>query len=388
VKFLRLAEVAGVFLKLGATSYGGPAVIGIMQAELAERRAWLSRERFVEGLALVSMLPGPGVTQLAMFIGYARAGWWGGLTAGVTFVLPAFLIMLGLTLLYEHVGAVPQVRSAFYGLNAVVIGVFAVAVYRLARVVIGDARQIVLAVAGGLAIGLTSVGIVPVLLGAGAAGVLLYRSRWVGLGAAVAVALATAGWHWTARSLAGGGVAAAGTDAPAPGLMALALFFLKVGAFTFGGGLSILAFMQQQVIEQLRWLSPQQFLDGLALSQITPGAIVMLSAFVGYQVAGLAGAAVSAVAIVLPAFTLLLSVLPTTDRLRRATWMRAALKGISPAVIGMIAAAIVQMAPSAVTDPLTAVLAVAAVGALFAGKLGPLALMAGGAAVGLLARGR
>jgi chromate transporter len=387
MKIARIAEVAGVFLKLGATSYGGPAVIGILQTEIQERRGWLSKERFVEGLALVSMLPGPGVTQLAMVLGYARAGWWGGLLAGLCFVLPAFVIMLGLTLLYAHLGAVPRVRSLFYGLNPVVVGVFGVAVYRLTRVAITDRAQAVLAVAGALVIGLTSVGIVPALLVAGAAGVALYRSRRAGLTAALAILAATAAWHWAAPALQALAAAPSGAAAPAaPSLTELGLFFLKVGAFTFGGGLSILAFMQQQVIEQLRWLTPQQFLDGLALGQLTPGAIIMLAAFVGYQVATLSGAVVAAVAIVLPAFVLQLSVLPLMDPLRRAAWMRAALKGISPVVIGMIAAAIVRMVPSAVTDPLTTALAVVAVGVLLLGRLGPLPLMGGGAVIGLLAR--
>ena len=390
VKILRIAEVAGVFLKLGATSYGGPAVIGILQAEVQEKRGWLSKERFVEGLALVNMLPGPGVTQLAMFIGYARAGWWGGLCAGISFVLPAFVIMLGLTLFYTHVGAVPRVRSLFYGLNPVVVGIFAVAVYRLARVAIADRKQAALAVAGALVIGLTAVGIVPALLCAGAAGVALYRSRWVGVTAALAIVVATAGWHWTAGGLAGPGAAglpSAGAAA-APSLTELGLFFLKVGAFTFGGGLSVLAFLQQQVIDQLGWLTPQQFLDGLALGQLTPGAIIMLAAFVGYQVAALSGAAVAAVAIVLPAFILQLAVLPLMGRLRRASWMRAALRGISPVVIGMIGVAIARMVPSALHDPLTTALAVVTVGVLLLRKLGPLALMGGGAAIGLLARAR
>lgn len=387
MKILRVAEVAGVFLKLGATSYGGPAVIGILQTEIQEKRGWLSKERFVEGLALVSMLPGPGVTQLAMVLGYARAGWWGGLLAGLCFVLPAFVIMLGLTLLYAHLGAVPRVRSLFYGLNPVVVGVFGVAVYRLTRVALTDRAQAVLAVAGALVIGLTSVGIVPALLVAGAAGVALYRSRRAGLTAALVILAATAAWHWAAPALQGLAAAPSGAAAPgAPSLTELGLFFLKVGAFTFGGGLSILAFMQQQVIEQLRWLTPQQFLDGLALGQLTPGAIIMLAAFVGYQVGALSGAVVAAVAIVLPAFILQLSVLPLMDPLRRAAWMRAALKGISPVVIGMIAAAIARMVPSAVTDPLTAALAVVAVGVLLLGRLGPLPLMGGGAVIGLLAR--
>ena len=126
-------EIVSAFLRLGATSYGGPAIMGVMQAELQERRQWLSQPRFVEGLALVNMLPGATATQLALFLGYARGGWWGALLGGICFVLPAFAIMLALTVAYAALGVSPLVRGALYGLGPVVLGIFLVAVYRLGR---------------------------------------------------------------------------------------------------------------------------------------------------------------------------------------------------------------------------------------------------------------
>ena len=139
-------DLAQAFLKLGAMSYGGPAIMGIMQAEIQEKRGWLSKEKFLEGLALVNMLPGPGATQLGIFIGYQRAGWWGGLLAGLCFILPAFFIMLALTLLYSAYGALPVMRDAFYGLGPVVLGVFIVAVYRLGKAALKGSPQIFLAI--------------------------------------------------------------------------------------------------------------------------------------------------------------------------------------------------------------------------------------------------
>ncbi|HEV8457228.1 MAG TPA: chromate efflux transporter [Methylomirabilota bacterium] len=385
-------EVLRAFLKLGAMSYGGPAIMGIMQAELQEKRAWLSKPRFVEGLALVNMLPGPGATQLGIFLGYVRAGWWGGLCAGIGFVLPAFFIMLALTVFYAWFGALPGIRRVFYGLNPVVIGIFAIAVYRLGRAAIKDAKQAAIAVASALAVGLTTFGLVLTLLLAGAVGVIVYGSRRRGLLAALIIlslyGLLRLASGWLALgAFAGFGPGGASTP-HAPSLWEIALFFLKVGAFTFGGGLSMLAFVQEQVVNQLQWLTPQQFLDGLALGQLTPGPVLMLAAFVGYEVASVWGAVVAAGAIFLPSFVLMLSVLPMLERVKQLTWMKAALQGVGPAVIGMIAQAILQMLPNAVPDPLTACLALGTAGVLLVWRLSPLPLMAGGGAIGLVLRSR
>ncbi len=385
-------EVVRTFLKLGAMSYGGPAIMGIMQAEIQERRAWVSRERFVEGLALVNMLPGAGATQLAIYLGHARAGWWGGIGAGICFILPAFLIMLVLTLLYGQFGALPGARRIFYGFNPVVVAIFATAVYRLGRSTIKDWKQLGIAAVAAALVGVTAFGIVPVLLLAGAIGVALYGARRRGLVAALLVVLLTGLFRPSAEWLGVSslsGIGCPGGMAPgAPSLCQVGLFFFKVGAFTFGGGLGMLAFMQDQVVNQLQWLTPQQFLDGLSLGQLTPGPILMLAAFVGYQVASLWGAVVAAGAIFLPSFVLMFTMLPILERMKHLTWMKAALKGAGSAVIGLIAQVIFQMLPNAVPDPLSGLLALATVSVILLWRLSPLPLMAGGAAVGLVLRGR
>jgi chromate transporter len=385
-------EVSGTFLKLGALSYGGPATMGIMQTEVQEKRAWMSKERFLEGLALVNTLPGPGGTQLGIFLGYTRAGWWGGVLAGLCFILPAFCIMLSLASIYHHYGALPRVRHLFYGLSPVVVGMFAMSVYRLARSAVGDRKQVLLTIAGALVVGLTPLGIVPTLLLAGAAGVVLYGSRTWGIVSALMIMGLYGAYHWGSEWLTFPALLDTDIDrtvtAPSPGLWNLGLFFLKVGAFTFGGGLTILAFIQDQVVNQLHWLTPQQFLDGLALGQLTPGPILMLAAFVGYTLGSIWGAAVAAAAIFLPSFILMLAVLPVLDRMQSMAWMKAALQGISPAVIGVSAVAILRMLPYAISDLLTGLLAVGTVVALILWRLSPLPLMAGGAAIGLVLRAR
>lgn len=386
----RWSEVVAVFLKLGAMSYGGPAIMGVMQQEIQTRRNWVSRERFVEGLALVNMLPGPLAAQLSIFLGYSRLGWLGGVLGGVCFILPAFFIMLGLTMIYSRFGAIPAMRGVFYGLSPVVIGIFAVATYRLGKSAIKDAKQVLIAIVSAVIVAFTPFGIVPTMVLAGAVGVALYASRFWGTAAAVSGALL-----FTVRFWAGAWLPAmsslpvdASAGASAPTLWNLGVFFLKVGAFTFGGGLAILAFVQDQVVNQLHWLSPREFLDGLALGQLTPGPIVMLAAFVGYRVAGVWGSAVSGAAIFLPSFVLILLTVPVLDRVKRIRWMSAALKGISPAVIGMIAAALLAMLPHAVLDVTTVVLTLVTVVAIVVWRVSPLPAMAAGGAIGAVLKAR
>src|SRR6185436_9435079 len=144
-----MREILGTFLKIGATAYGGPAIMGVMQAEFQERRQWLTKPQFAEGLAFANMLPGATATQLGIFLGYRRAGWWGGLLAGLGFCAPAFAIMLALTMAYSVLGVSPTLRSALYGLGPIVLAVFAVAVYRLGRTALSSWSHVV--IAGGAA---------------------------------------------------------------------------------------------------------------------------------------------------------------------------------------------------------------------------------------------
>ncbi|HYM87111.1 MAG TPA: chromate efflux transporter, partial [Pseudoxanthomonas sp.] len=299
----RWKDIASSFLKLGVMSYGGPAIMGIMQAELQEKRQWISKDRFVEGLSLVTMLPGAGATQLGIFLGYGRGGWWGGLLAGLCFVLPAFFIMLALTVGYAAVGATPIMRGALYGLGPVVLGIFLVAVYRLGKVAVGTTPQAIIAISAAVASVFSPIGTAAILLVAGSVGLFLFHSRKVGVILLLVLTVALGLLQFALSS----------PPVPAQivpkevGVMDVAVFFFKVGALTFGGGLTMIAFIHEQVVNQFHWLTPQEFIDGLALGQLTPGPILMVAAYVGYKVAGLAGAAVGAAAIFLPSFVLMLS---------------------------------------------------------------------------------
>lgn len=377
----RLGEIALGFLKVGATAYGGPAIMGVMQAEFQDRRQWVSRSRFVEGLSLANMLPGATATQLGIFLGYSRGGVWGGVIAGLCFVAPGLLVMLALTLAYAALGVSPLVRGALYGLGPVVLAIFIVAVHRLGTATVRSAQHGLIALAAAAGAVLSPLGLPAILLLAGGAGLLLFHSRRLGAVVLVLLGVGLALLHLTAGApMPPPAASSAAVSAPRPWDV-IALFF-TVGAFTFGGGLSMVALMQEQIVTQLHWLTPQEFIDGLALGQLTPGPVLIVAAYVGYKVLGVAGAALAAAAIFLPSFVLMVAVLPVFDRVRTLAWARAAMQGIGPGVIGVLAVSLARLLPHAAPDSFAAVVLVLTVAALAAWRVAPLKLMLAGAVVG------
>jgi chromate transporter len=379
-------DVAMTLLKLGATSYGGPAIMGFMQAELQERRKWVTKEVFLEGLAVANMVPGATATQLGIFLAYARGGWWGGLLGGLCFVLPAFIIMLVLTIAYSTVGVTPLARSALYGLGPVVVGLFAIALYRLGKTAVGGVAEAIVGLLAAAVSATTRIGIVAILILAACAGLLLfYRGPWLArmrtISALVAFAVLLLAW-WA--SISGSSSASAAWTPNPRSLLDLGLYFLKVGAFTIGGGLTMIAFIQDQVVGQFGWLTPREFIDGLALGQLTPGPVLMIAAYVGYKLAGVAGAAVAATAAFLPSFVIMLAILPLLDRVRQLAWVKAVMKGMGPAVIGVLAVSLVRLSPAAIPDPLALAILIVTVVAAIAFRLSAFKLMFGGALVGAL----
>jgi len=378
------SDIAWQLLKIGATAYGGPAIMGIMQAELQEKRQWVSKERFVEGLSLVNMLPGATAAQLSIFLGYARGGWWGGLLGGLCFVLPGFFVLLVLTMGYAALGVTPILRGALYGLGPVVLGIYLVAVYRLGKAAMSTRSQALIAIAAAVATLASPLGVAGILLLAGGLGLWLFHSRKLGVTVLVPLAACLAVVHIAARSASVPGVVAAPGDPPAASLLQVGAFLLKVGALTFGGGLTMIAFMQEQVVSQFHWLTPQEFIDGLALGQFTPGPILMVAAYVGYKVAGVAGAMVGGAAAFLPSFVMMLAILPALDRVRKLVWTRAALSGIAPAVIGVLAVSLVRLAPYALPDVFAIATLMATVVVLVVWRVATLKVIFLGAVLGIV----
>jgi len=378
--FATWKEIATSFLKIGTTAYGGPAIMGVMQAEIQERRQWTSKPRFLEGLGLVNVLPGATMVQLAIFLGYQRAGWWGGLLAGLCFTAPAFVVMLVLAAAYATFGVSPLLRGALYGLGPVVLAIFVSAVFRLGKSALRSRTHALIAAGAAVAALQSPLGAAAILILAGGVGVLLFYSRRAGVVVLSTLTLAIALVRLVPWSL----LAVPATATGGPSLGGVAAVFTGLGAFTFGGGLSIIALMQEQVVDRLHWLTPREFVDGLALGQLTPGPIIMVAAYVGYKTLGMTGAAVAAAASFVPSFVMMLALLPLFDRVRNLAWARAVIQGIVPGVVGVMAVALVRMAPYAAPDaPAIAVLVVTAA-ALVVWRLAPLKVMGSGTVFGIL----
>ena len=373
-------EIATGFLKVGATAYGGPAIMGVMQAEFQEKRRWVSKPRFLEGLALVNVLPGATATQLGIFLGYARGGWWGGLLAGLCFAAPGFVVMLALALAYATLGVSPVFRGALYGLGPVVLGIFIVALYRLGRSALRALPHRLIAVAAAVAALLSPLGTVAILLLTGGAGLLLFHSRRAG---AVVLLVLVVGLALMPL-LAWSPVGSSAIDEQSPRLGSVVALFSAVGAFTFGGGLSMIALVEERVVDRLHWLTPEEFIAGLALGQLTPGPVLMVAAYVGYKLLGIVGAVAAAAAAFLPSFVLMLAILPAFDRVRNLGWAKAVVQGVVPGVIGVMAVALARMAPHAAPDPLALAVLIATVTALLLWRLAPLKVMLAGAVVGVV----
>jgi chromate transporter len=292
--------------------------------------------------------------------------------------------MLLLTLAYASLGTSPLLRGALYGLGPVVLAIFAVAVYRLGRTAASTIPQAIIAVLAAVVSIATPLGIAGILALAGSAGLLLFHSRRPAVIGAVSVicalaAISAGGWL-TPVPLAG----VSGGIPRADSLLDIGTYFFKVGAFTVGGGLTMIAFIQDQVVGQFHWLTPREFIDGLALGQFTPGPVLMVAAYVGYKVAGIAGAAVAAGAAFLPSFILMLAILPALDRVRTLAWTRAVIKGMGPAVIGLLAVSLLRLAPYALPDPFAVALFALTLAALAFSRLGPFRAMLAGALLGVL----
>jgi chromate transporter len=259
-----------------------------------------------------------------------------------------------------------------------------VSIYRLGRAAVSTMPQTLLAILAAAAVIWSPLGIVAILLLAGGLGVLLFHSRSLG---AIILLVIIAGlsilryvFHPTIIP-----AMAPSSDMPHPASLAeIATFLFKVGAFTFGGGLTMIAFIQDQVVRQFHWLTPQEFLDGLALGQFTPGPILMVAAYVGYKVAGLMGAVVGATAAFVPSFILMLAILPAFERVRKLVWTKAAMQGIGPAVIGVLAVSLFQLAPHALPDGFAVAVLGTTVAALVLWRVGTVRLMVAGAVLGIV----
>lgn len=369
----RLWEVAALFLKLGTISFGGPAAhIALMETETVRKREWLSREYFMDMLSATNLVPGPNATEMAIHIGYLRAGWPGLVVGGAVFILPAALISGALAWAYVAYGSLPQADALFYGINPAIIAIIVAATYRLGKSAITDWKLAILA-AICLAASLLGGDQVVILLGAGLASILMYaRPRtpsaamlaWIAPGLPVTLPV----------------IALAMDDR----LVSLGLFFLKVGALIFGSGMVLFAFIQRDVVDHLGWLTQRQLVDAIAVGQMTPGPVLSSATFIGYLVSGWGGAVVATIAVFLPSFFITAFVGKYLPQMRTWRLGQAFLKGVNAAVAALILATAIGLARSAIIDWGTVSIAAASLLLLLRYKAETWWLVLGGAAVGLI----
>jgi chromate transporter len=357
----------------------------MMRQELVHRRRWINDERFADLLGAVNLIPGPNSTELAIYLGFLRAGWPGLLAAGVCFIGPAMLIVLALAWAYVRFGATPQVTWLLYGIKPVVIAIIAQSLVGLGRTVLRGALPIVVALAAAL---LYLLGVHPLALLAGG-GVMYATIRFVqrhgrpGAGGH-SLALLLAGARWGPRDGLSGLLAAAAVPIS---LLTLFLTFLKIGAVLYGSGYVLLAFLRADFVHQLGWLTDRQILDAVSVGQFTPGPVFTTATFVGYLVGGLPGALLATLGIFLPAFIFVPLVHRLATRLRRAPLTAPVLDGVNVVALALMGGVVVQLTQSALVDPLTWGLSLVALAVLLRFQLNSVWLILGGALVGFLARG-
>lgn len=375
----RVGEVARLFLKLGLIGFGGPAAhVALMEDEVVRRRQWLTRERFLDLLGATNLIPGPNSTEMAIHVGFVRAGWPGLVAGGACFILPATLIALALAAAYARYGRLPEAAWLLYGVKPVIIAVVVQAVWGLARKAVATPLTAAAALAV-LVLALRGVNEVALLFAA-ALGLPLLRAVATGGGAR---ALAPGGLLGLALTATAGPVTAvAGPAAASASLPQLALLFLKVGSILFGSGYVLLAFLRPGLVERTGWLTDAQLLDAVAIGQIMPGPVLSTATFIGYLLAGVPGAIVATVAIFLPSFVFVALSSPLIPRLRRSPWAGAFLDGANAASVALMATVTWELGRTAVVDWLTAGLAAVAAVILLATRLNSVWLVAGGAAVG------
>jgi chromate transporter len=376
-----LAQLALYFLKLGSVGFGGPvALVGYMYRDLVEARRWIAEEDYKEGLTLAQLMPGPLAAQLAMYLGYVHYRIVGATVAGIVFVLPSFLIVVAIGWAYVRYGGLPWMQAAFYGVGAAVIGIIAISAYKLTTKNVGKDKLLwaIYLVTAGLTVWTQSES-VWLFLGAGVL-VWLVRAppkRWFGKSAAPG--LVSLGPHCTSTC-------AIATVLDWNLLAQLGAFFAKAGAFVFGSGLAIVPFLYGGVVHDHQWLNERQFVDAVAVAMITPGPVVITVGFIGYLIAGFAGAVVAALGTFLPCYLFTVLPAPYFKKYGKRPDLLAFVAGVTAAAIGAITGAVIVLAERSIVDLLTALMALVTIGLIWkVKKLPEPALVALAAIIGLIA---
>ncbi len=374
-----LREVGALFFQLGWIAFGGPAAhIALMRREVVIRRKWLTEQQFLDLLGASNLIPGPTSTELAIYLGYARAGHIGLVLAGALFILPAMLLVMALAWAYGRYGSTPQVGALLYGIKPVIIAVIVQAIYSLLPTAVKTWRLGVVVV---LSATLYLLGFNPLIPLFGLSILVMLAENRARLAHAAGSGRLVSAVPLTAAVAAPVAVGAVGFS-----LVVLFLTFLKIGATLYGSGYVLLAFLRDDFVHRLGWLTDHQLLDAVAVGQFTPGPVFTTATFVGYLTGGWLDGIVATVGIFLPAFIFAAVVYPVVPRLRASPWAGAFLDGANAAALGLMMAVVSQFARSSILDPLTAILGLLAAALLIRSHVNSAWLVLGGAVVGLVAR--
>jgi chromate transporter len=371
-----LAELATLFLRLGATAFGGPAAhIAMMRDEVVRRRKWMSDERFLDLLGATNLIPGPNSTEMAIHVGWDRRRWAGLLVAGASFIVPAMLMTGALGWAYVRFGQLPQAAWLLRGVKPVILAVVVQALWNL---VPAAARTSALRILGAAAVVASALGgnELAILFGAGTLSAALAAAR--------ARRGAPLGQLVPALPLVAGAAGAAATTA-AVSLSGLFWVFLKIGSILFGSGYVLLAFLRADLVQRLHWLTEAQLIDAVAVGQVTPGPVFTTATFIGYTLAGAAGALVATAGIFLPAFVFVAASGPLVPRLRASKAAAGFLDGVNVASLALMAVVTAQLGRAAIVDLPTALLGLVGAVLLLRFKLNSTWLVLAGAAFGLAA---
>jgi chromate transporter len=384
-----LTELALFFLRLGTTAFGGPAAhVAMMEDELVRRRKWLSREKFLDLLGASNLIPGPSSSELAIHIGYLRAGWMGLVVGGVCFILPAAILVTCIAWAYVRFGHLPAVSALLYGVKPVVVAVILQALWGLGRTAV---KSGLLAAAGVICVALSFLGVNALLILAGTGAIIACARAFLqaskehrAAGPSALLLLLRNARLKMARLLPIAGAGAAITLAP--GIWALFLVFLKVGSVVFGSGYVLLAFLRTDLVVHRAWVTDAQLVDAVAIGQVTPGPVFTTATFLGYLLRGPAGAVAATVGIFLPAFVLVAISGPLVPHIRRSATAGAFLDGVNVASLALMAAVSYQLGRSAIVDWLTVGMASASAIFLLRFRINSAWLVLGGALIGIAAQ--
>ena len=366
-----LKEVAILFLRLGATAFGGPAAhIAMMHDETVKRRKWLNDQEFLDLVGATNLIPGPNSTEMAIHIGFLRAGWPGLVTAGVNFIAPAMLIVMGLAWVYVKFGSTPQAEWLLYGIKPVVIAIIGQALWNLGQKAIKGMLTAAVAVSV-VALYFFGINEIALLFAGGLVVIMVRNFQRLRSQAIIAFLL----------PLGGLGVLA---QASIPfSLPALFLTFLKIGSVLYGSGYVLLAFLRADFVVRYGWLTDQQLIDAIAIGQVTPGPVFTTATFIGYLLGGIPGALLATLGIFLPSFIFVAMSNPFIPRIRNSAMASSLLDGVNVASLGLMAAVTWQLGRASLIDPLTILVALIALVLLVRFKANSTWLIAGGALVGL-----